>query len=1354
MAGSILFPILCLGVLPLVQADGWSDFTNNLATDLAPLLTLFGEQVTRQWLSESTTMLDCLIFSLGPLGILTAVVSAIRVRGSPSFRAFIGRAQEGPGNAEIELLSCTSLTTSELWNDGGISRVFGKPQLLEVVTWEPKDEDFEFPEEPGSDGPTAGISSMKEAPRHGVWEQTRQSQGGRQPFKRSSNGGRSNNRDSEAASVGGPNLSLNVGIRRRPTYFFYVTAALGLALQTGVIVFACLASSPFRPSFKRDGKLAPGYGLSLAVSGTVMVSVGMFLCAHLIEASTDEVYYDRIKDSRIYWLQPGGQKVGDQVFHAFLGKSDDRSFVTSHRLRKRSSEGYLLWAAVGLTILGFVSQFVGLRATHPSVTLAQLGVSLLMAFLRACLRSRRTSQKDNLLAEISQQVSGHELDYLAMELEGAKRRRVEKWKDPVRQGRIVLVKDGAFLHRWQSEFKPSSPTRSDSSCSHNYSGLETICWSVLESSQAGCHLVAIQMGLREATRYDYRRKYREPAMTAISTARGSHLLTPSLTRLISTRARLARLTNDQCGTAWEDFPSRPAARCLVDCIERTTELLSNRLEGSVRSYYWPVFKLLGVHESKTVSETFLRLSKASSGSQWRADESEIEALLALMTWSVKEDEESRPASSSEHRRVVAAGRTAAELEKASHAFRDWLPVSRLNCVQDTFVQNRAGAPVQRRPNAGTQDISFQRYFGWELTFESRAMKETRSSEEEEDGRTLSFKEDAISETLSSVENTTSATQSNEMQMVLSIIPAQAPLERLCAQDIFVSFFSALIRSIDDIGGETTFSDADSYRLVNTEPSHDFNIGSSRTASALKNSCIEELVNVFKESGLGSSAEAYSCIIPVLATQSKLPTKHLNTASAEQYYQHSSQAMRSADDSIWEIGCWGVRRMLWGDGVPSAIKDIERQFGWIADHIAQEHPKHRHDPIIAYTQGGSANLVSIGYTPDQPVEYWVLRGDAAVIRYLIGEGTVEPSDLQGLLHVAVENGRDEVVRLMSQKGVDVNQPNTEGVTPLLHALSNQHPTTASVLIERGANYEGRGKHAWAELEWATRNGYRGLEELLLVNRAELEARTQKAPGDSIIEWAVLDGRLSIVRSLLERGHDIDGPKPFGRTLLSLAVNYGQEAIAQLLLEKGAGVEEVNDDGETALHLAVRHGKKSIVQLLLEKEANLKAADKKGRTALHLAAGYGRDAIVPLLLAKGANVEDVDNDGQTALHLAVEWDIKAIVQLLLEAGANVNAIGKFKKTALHMAALDGQTAVMTVLLEGRADIHATDNQGCTALHIAVSTPVSTPYKDVVLILANWGADPQMKNHEGVTALDIARIRGRDDLVNLLSHPVPPI
>lgn len=80
-ASNMLFAACFYGLvgLPLVRADGWDDLSNNLATDLAPFLSLFGEQITKQYLSESITALDYFIFALAPMGILTAVVSAIRV---------------------------------------------------------------------------------------------------------------------------------------------------------------------------------------------------------------------------------------------------------------------------------------------------------------------------------------------------------------------------------------------------------------------------------------------------------------------------------------------------------------------------------------------------------------------------------------------------------------------------------------------------------------------------------------------------------------------------------------------------------------------------------------------------------------------------------------------------------------------------------------------------------------------------------------------------------------------------------------------------------------------------------------------------------------------------------------------------------------------------------------------------------------------------------------------------------------------------------------------------------------------------------------------------------------------------
>jgi hypothetical protein len=83
------------GLVISVQGADMSDLSNDLATDLGPLLALFGDAITKQYLSESTSLFDYIIFALAPIGLMTAVVSVIRVCGGTWLRSFIGRAQEG-----------------------------------------------------------------------------------------------------------------------------------------------------------------------------------------------------------------------------------------------------------------------------------------------------------------------------------------------------------------------------------------------------------------------------------------------------------------------------------------------------------------------------------------------------------------------------------------------------------------------------------------------------------------------------------------------------------------------------------------------------------------------------------------------------------------------------------------------------------------------------------------------------------------------------------------------------------------------------------------------------------------------------------------------------------------------------------------------------------------------------------------------------------------------------------------------------------------------------------------------------------------------------------------------------------
>ncbi|KAH8680168.1 hypothetical protein BGZ61DRAFT_550873 [Ilyonectria robusta] len=125
--------LLAVSLIGSVAADTGDDFSNNLFSDLAPLLALFGERVTMQFMSQSMGWADNFILAMAPLGIITAIVSAIRVGGPSWLKALIGRSRENLAVAEADLMSSTSKDVCELWNGQEVVRCMGSAEIVEFI---------------------------------------------------------------------------------------------------------------------------------------------------------------------------------------------------------------------------------------------------------------------------------------------------------------------------------------------------------------------------------------------------------------------------------------------------------------------------------------------------------------------------------------------------------------------------------------------------------------------------------------------------------------------------------------------------------------------------------------------------------------------------------------------------------------------------------------------------------------------------------------------------------------------------------------------------------------------------------------------------------------------------------------------------------------------------------------------------------------------------------------------------------------------------------------------------------------------------------------------------------------------
>jgi hypothetical protein len=70
---------------------------------------------------------------MAPLGIVTALVGAIRVGGPTWLKALVGRAREHITTAELELMSSTSSDVCELYNGRSVVRTVGRPMVKQLI---------------------------------------------------------------------------------------------------------------------------------------------------------------------------------------------------------------------------------------------------------------------------------------------------------------------------------------------------------------------------------------------------------------------------------------------------------------------------------------------------------------------------------------------------------------------------------------------------------------------------------------------------------------------------------------------------------------------------------------------------------------------------------------------------------------------------------------------------------------------------------------------------------------------------------------------------------------------------------------------------------------------------------------------------------------------------------------------------------------------------------------------------------------------------------------------------------------------------------------------------------------------
>ncbi len=163
-------------------------------------------------------------------------------------------------------------------------------------------------------------------------------------------------------------------------------------------------------------------------------------------------------------------------------------------------------------------------------------------------------------------------------------------------------------------------------------------------------------------------------------------------------------------------------------------------------------------------------------------------------------------------------------------------------------------------------------------------------------------------------------------------------------------------------------------------------------------------------------------------------------------------------------------------------------------------------------------------------------------------------------------------------------------------------------------------------------------------------------------------------------------------LVAAAERGDQAAVRTLLQRGADINAARADGLTALHAAVYSDHLMVADALLRAGAKATTTDRYGVTPLYLASVNGNADMIRRLLDAGADPNSVDAGGETALMTAARTGSPAALRALLERGARVEAREpEFQQTALMIAVREDHTAAVEVLLAAGASPDAQTRKG---------------------------------------------------------------
>jgi len=380
-----------------------------------------------------------------------------------------------------------------------------------------------------------------------------------------------------------------------------------------------------------------------------------------------------------------------------------------------------------------------------------------------------------------------------------------------------------------------------------------------------------------------------------------------------------------------------------------------------------------------------------------------------------------------------------------------------------------------------------------------------------------------------------------------------------------------------------------------------------------------------------------------------------------------------------------------------------------------------------------------------------------------------------LILASHTGQADIVAILLRMGAKVNAkdqtdstPESRGNTALIKAAQRDHADVIQVLVTQGKGIDINARTKDGESSLWFISEYEDLETLKFLHTHGATINTADNSGKSVLTTVFLHKKREVLDYLVANGADINHVDNGGSTTLMTAISslggddsktifkFMEKFITfkpQLDLQKIGQ----NGGGMAALHLASQFGFVDAAKLLLDNGAAIDLEGlATGGTPLHYAAGANQVAAAKYLIKCKAKLDIFDKSGSTALMLAVHQAHADMVKTLVDAGAEINVKSPVNVlvTPLVAAATNpdpfknkDSLAIIKHLLSGPGNVDFQAANGWTALMAAAQQSNTGQGYERAALLISKGANLDMVNDKGETALMLAAGAGNQKLVKLL-------